>query len=134
MTTRRIASLTAIALGVLVCIWPMLTTVQGNVTSVFPYLLIAGGLIATGAYSLAVEYISRAAGFGAVLLLFSLAAFAISFNLLPSGAGWGFYRSAPAWDFDRFGAAFASILAIAGVACLFVRDERPARSQRTNPQ
>lgn len=124
---RKIASLTAIALGVLVFLWPIFTVQGGREMGGFPSWFLAGGLVVIGAYNFAADSLSRAAGFGVMLILFSLAAFAISFNVLPVHQ-WSFYQPvAPAWDFDRFGAAFASILAVAGVACLFVRDERQAQ-------
>lgn len=119
---RKIASVTAIALGVLVYCWPMFTVQGSREMSGFPSWFLGGGLVVIGVYTLAADHLSRAAGFGAVLILFSLMAFAISFNVLPVGGSWGFTRTAPAWDFDRFGAIFASIIGVAGVACMFVRD------------
>ncbi len=126
---RKIASLTLIALGVLLFVWPMFTFAGGRQMAGFPVWFLAGGLVVIGAYNFMADSLSRAAGFGVVLLFFSLTAFAISFNMFPINGRWGFMPMAQAWDFDHFGAIFASILAVAGIACLFVRDK-----QSTSPQ
>lgn len=127
---RKIASLTAIALGVLVFLWPMFTMDGGSQMAGFPAWFLAGGLVVIGAYNFMADYLSRAAGFGTVLILFSLMAFAISLNMLPIRRDEGLVRMGPMWDFDRFGVAFASVLAVAGVAYLFVRDGHSAATPR----